>query len=125
GGSRRWRGARGGATRSGAAARAASRSARALPRPMRRRSGGPRDGAAATRASERPCIATILCCMATVQAADAAALARLAARALARADRAVKDAALLAIAAAIERDAPAVLEANAADVAGAREHGTT
>ncbi|MBK7791830.1 MAG: glutamate-5-semialdehyde dehydrogenase [Betaproteobacteria bacterium] len=51
------------------------------------------------------------------------AAARAAARALARADTATRNAALAAMAAAIRRDAPALLAANAADVAAAQEAG--
>jgi glutamate-5-semialdehyde dehydrogenase len=49
--------------------------------------------------------------------------ARAASRSMALAPRAVKDAALLAAAEALRRRAPAVLSANAADLAGAREAG--
>ena len=49
--------------------------------------------------------------------------ARAAARVLARADSATKDRALAAAAAAIRRDAPKLLEANAEDVAEARAGG--
>lgn len=49
--------------------------------------------------------------------------ARAASRALARADTQTKNAALLAMAAAIEREADTLLSANAADVAAAREAG--
>ena len=51
------------------------------------------------------------------------AAARDAARALARADAAAKDRALAAIAAAIRRDAPKLLAANAEDVAAAKASG--
>ncbi|MBK9702366.1 MAG: glutamate-5-semialdehyde dehydrogenase [Betaproteobacteria bacterium] len=51
------------------------------------------------------------------------AAARAAARELARADTATRNAALAAMAAALRRDAPALLAANAADVAAAQEAG--
>jgi len=49
--------------------------------------------------------------------------ARSASRAMARADSATRNQALLLIAAAIERDAPALVEANARDLAAARDNG--
>src|SRR3954469_21781338 len=92
---------------------------------MRRPSPG-RSGAARRRAAwSKRCTATILSCMATVASPELAKRARRAARILAGLDRGAKDAALEAIAGALERSVDAVLEANAADLADARESGTS
>jgi glutamate-5-semialdehyde dehydrogenase len=63
--------------------------------------------------------------MATAAPADVGLRARRAARRLAPLGRAEKDAALLAVAAAVEQAREAILEANAADVAAAEADGTT
>ena len=72
----------------------------------------------------RPCIATILRCMA-IATPDVSLRARAAARQLAVAGRGQKDAALEAIALRIERSADAICEANEADVADARAADTS
>ena len=63
--------------------------------------------------------------MATVASPELAKRARRAARTLAGLDRGAKDAALEAVADALERSVDAVLEANAADLADARDSGTS
>ena len=72
----------------------------------------------------KPCIATILRCMA-IATPDVSARARAAARELAGVGRARKDAALEAIASRIEGAVDAICEANELDLADARASGTS